>query len=81
MVDFVQLQQLMKDQLEADRAIRTVDVEGSNLETAVAEAAVLLNLPVGRIEYEIVERGFPGFLGTGKKDWKIKAYGRALTKQ
>ncbi|MDR2483845.1 MAG: FapA family protein [Treponema sp.] len=81
MVDFVQLQQLMKDQLEADRAIHTVDVEGSNLETAVAEAAVLLNLPVGRVDYEIVERGFPGFLGTGKKDWKIKAYGRALAKK
>ncbi|MDR2534702.1 MAG: FapA family protein [Treponema sp.] len=81
MVDFVQLQNLMKEQLDADRAIRTVDVEGSSLDDAVAEAAVMLNLPLGRIEYEIVERGFPGFLGTGKKVWKIKAYGRLVTKK
>jgi uncharacterized protein (DUF342 family) len=81
MVDFVQLQRVMKDQLDADRTIRTVDVGGSNLEMAVAEAAVMLNLPIGRIEYEIIERGFPGFLGTGKKDWKIKAYGRIVTKK
>jgi uncharacterized protein (DUF342 family) len=81
MVDFVQLQHLMKDQLDADRIIRTVDVGGPTLEMAVAEAAVMLNLPIGRIEYEIIERGFPGFLGTGKKDWKIKAYGRIVTKK
>jgi uncharacterized protein (DUF342 family) len=81
MVDFVQLQQLMKAQLDADRAIKTVDVDGPSLDAAVAEAAVMLNMPVSRIEYEIVERGFPGFLGTGKKEWKIKAYGKLVNKK
>ncbi|MDR0525485.1 MAG: FapA family protein [Spirochaetaceae bacterium] len=81
MVDFVQLQQLMKAQLDSDRAVKIVDVDGPNLDAAVAEAAVMLNMPVGRIEYEVVERGFPGFLGTGKKDWKIKAYGKLVNKK
>ncbi|MDR3342476.1 MAG: FapA family protein [Treponema sp.] len=74
MIDFVQLQHIMKDQLEQDRTIRTVDVAGPTLEAAIAEAATLLNLSVRRIEYEITERGFPGFLGVGKRDWKIQAY-------
>jgi uncharacterized protein (DUF342 family) len=74
MIDFVQLQERMKDQLEADRTIHTVEAAGSTLEAAVAEAATLLNLSVRRIEYEIIERGFPGFLGSGKKEWKIHAY-------
>ncbi|MDR0561296.1 MAG: FapA family protein [Spirochaetaceae bacterium] len=81
MVDFVQLQHIMKEQLDSDRSIKIVEVAGADLGAAVAEAAVMLNLPMGRIEYEILDRGFPGFLGTGKKEWKIKAYGRLVTKK
>ena len=81
MVDFVQLQEIVKGRLEEDRAIRSVETVASTLEDAVSEAATLLDIPVRRVEYEILERGFPGFLGTGKKDWKIQAYERALTKK
>ncbi|MDR2798094.1 MAG: FapA family protein [Treponema sp.] len=81
MVDFVQLQSIMKQRLTQDRAIRTVDTEGPTLEVAIAEAATLLNLPVKRIDYEITEKGFSGFLGVGKKEWKIRAYPRSVTKQ
>lgn len=77
MVDFVQLQHLMKERLEQDRTVRLVEAHGPTLEAAAAEAAVLLNLPVRRLEYEITEKGSPGFLGTGRKDWKIRAYQRA----
>jgi uncharacterized protein (DUF342 family) len=76
MIDFVKLQTLMKEQLEQDRVIRTVDTTGPTLEEALAEASTLLDLPVRRIEYEVVERGFPGFLGSGKKDWKIRVYAK-----
>ncbi|MDR0600200.1 MAG: FapA family protein [Treponema sp.] len=76
MVDFVQLQHAMKERLERDRAIHAVEAEGTTLEEAVAAAAALLNLPVRRIEYEVAVKGSPGFLGTGVKDWKIKAYER-----
>ncbi|MDR2192880.1 MAG: FapA family protein [Treponema sp.] len=76
MIDFVKLQQLMKEQLEVDRTIRIVEAEGPTLDAAIEEAGTLLDLPVRRIEYEVVERGFKGVFGTGKKDWKIKAYGK-----
>jgi uncharacterized protein (DUF342 family) len=81
MVDFVQLQQIMKESLEQDRVIRTIDAAGSTLEIAVSEAAALLNLPIRRLEYEIIDRGFPGILGKGQKNWKIRAYERVLAKK
>jgi uncharacterized protein (DUF342 family) len=74
MVDFVRLQNLVRDQLERDRAVRAVTVSASSLEEAVSQAAALLDLPVRRLEYEVTERGSAGFLGTGKKDWTINAY-------
>ena len=76
MVDFVQLQHAMKERLERDRAINIIEVEGATLEDAVAEASALLNMPMRRIEYEVVFKGSTGFLGTGAKNWKIKAYQR-----
>jgi uncharacterized protein (DUF342 family) len=76
MVDFVQLQHSMKERLERDRMIHTIETEGATLEEAVAEAATLLNLPVRRLEYEIAIRGFSGFMGSGAKNWKIRAYER-----
>ena len=81
MVDFVQLQDIVKEQLELDRAIRIVDVAGSTLEEAVSEAATLLNLPVRRLEYEVLEKGAAGFFGAGKKEWKIHAYERVFVKK
>jgi uncharacterized protein (DUF342 family) len=75
-VDFVRLQDILREQLKDDRSIKAVDASGPTLETAVTEAALLLDIPVRRLEYEITEKGSPGFLGTGKKDWKIRAYER-----
>jgi uncharacterized protein (DUF342 family) len=66
----------MKEQLDKDRTISTIEARGPTLEDAVAQAATLLNLSVRRIEYEVIERGSAGFLGTGKKDWNIRAYQR-----
>jgi len=76
MVDFVQLQQLVKVRLEQDRNNRIVTTTGATLEEAVTEASVLLELPVRKLEYEITEKGSKGFMGQGKKPWAIKAYGR-----
>jgi uncharacterized protein (DUF342 family) len=76
MVDFVQLQQVMKEQLDQDRGITAVEAQGPTLEEAVAQAAALLDLAVRRLEYEVIERGSTGFMGAGKKDWKIRAYQR-----
>jgi uncharacterized protein (DUF342 family) len=76
MVDFVQLQNIVKEQLEQDRTIKTIEVTGATLELAVSEAATLLDIPVRRLEYEVAEKGSAGILGSGKKDWKIRAYER-----
>ncbi|MDR0301465.1 MAG: FapA family protein [Treponema sp.] len=81
MIDFVQLQQIVKKHLELDRAIRSVDASGPTLEAAVNEAAALLDTSVRRLEYEILERGSSGFLGAGKKDWLIRAYEQARVKK
>jgi uncharacterized protein (DUF342 family) len=81
MVDFVQLQQILKEQLELDRTIRIVEAGGPSLEDAVSEAAILLDLPVRRLEYEVAQKGSAGFFGSGKKDWKIRAYERVSLKK
>ncbi|GHT72043.1 polymerase [Spirochaetia bacterium] len=81
MVDFAQLRLIVKEQLEQDRTIRTIEASGATLELAVSEAATLLDVPVRRLEYEIAERGFPGVFGAGKKEWKINAYARALARK
>ena len=78
MVDFIQLQDMMREQLSLDRMIRTVTVTGSTLDEAVAEASTLLNIPLRRLEYEISEKGSAGIFGTGKKDWIINAYERVI---
>jgi uncharacterized protein (DUF342 family) len=78
MVDFVRLQNIVKEQLEHDRTIKTIEAVGATLELAVSEAATLLDIPVRRLEYEIAEKGSAGFLGSGKKDWKIRAYERVF---
>jgi hypothetical protein len=76
MIDFAQLQEIVKKQLEVDRAIRSIDASGPTLEAAVNEAATLLDTSIRRLEYEILERGSSGFMGAGKKDWVIRAYER-----
>jgi len=81
MVDFVQLQTIVKDRLEKDRNINTVMASGDSLEQAVTEASVLLDVPVRKIDYEITERGASGFFGSGKKKWEIKAYERVVIKK
>jgi uncharacterized protein (DUF342 family) len=81
MIDFVQLQKIVKEHLEQDRTIRTVDASGPTLEAAVTEAAALLDTSIRRLEYEIIERGSSGFMGAGKKDWIIRAYEIAHVKK
>jgi uncharacterized protein (DUF342 family) len=81
MIDFAHLQGIIKEHLVQDRAIRTVEASGPTLETAVNEAASLLDTSIRHLEYEIIERGSSGFLGTGKKDWVIRAYERDRVKK
>jgi len=78
MIDFAQLQEITRENLERDRAVQSVEAVGATLELAVADAAALLDVPMYRVEYEVLERGFPGFWGMGRKDWRIHAYERIV---
>ncbi|MDR2150018.1 MAG: FapA family protein [Spirochaetaceae bacterium] len=80
MIDFIQLQKIIKDQLDEDRLVKTIDVAGDTLELAITEASTLLDMPVRKLEYEIVQQGSNGFFGMGKKEWKIRAYPRIVLK-
>jgi uncharacterized protein (DUF342 family) len=80
MVDFIRLQNLVKDRLEQDRNIKIVSASGDSLEHAVAEASLLLDIPVRRMDYEVTEKGTSGLLGK-KKQWTIKAYERVVIKK
>ena len=74
MIEFAQLQEVARESLERDRAVQSVEAFGPTLELAVSDASTILNVPIYKIEYEVLERGFPGFMGMGKKDWHIQAY-------
>ena len=76
MVDFVQLQEIVRERLERDRTVQIIETTGPTLETAVSDAAALLDIPVRHLEYEILEKGSAGFMGMGKKEWRIQAYER-----
>ena len=78
MVDFAQLQETLKDRLEQDRAVQSIEVTGLTLETVTADAAALLDVPIRHLEYEVMERGSPGFMGIGKKEWRIQAYEKII---
>jgi uncharacterized protein (DUF342 family) len=81
MIDFVRLQEIVKEHLERDRLIRSVEVTGPTLEAAINEAAALLDTSIRHLEYEVTERGSAGFMGAGKKDWVIRAYERVQVKK
>lgn len=64
----------MKARLEVDNALHNVDVHADTIDEALADAAVQLDTKTGNLEYEVVERGSNGFLGIGKKPWKLRIY-------
>jgi uncharacterized protein (DUF342 family) len=72
-INFNLLQQIEKQSLEKDRAINSVEAEGITLEAAIADAAILLDVSARHVDYEVIQRGFPGFIGMGKNNWRIKA--------
>src|SRR5574344_344020 len=64
----------MKQRLQNDKEIQSVDVNADTLDEALADAAVQLNTKVSNLEYEIEDKGFNGFAGLAKKPWRIRVY-------
>jgi len=69
-----QIAELMRRYLEEDGSKKSLVVEGRDVEEAIADAAVQLGVSARRIEFEIIEKGSPGFMGAGRKNWRIRAY-------
>lgn len=57
-----------------DKDIKVVEVHADTLDEALADAAVQLETRVALLDYEVVERGFEGFMGISRKPWTIKVY-------
>jgi len=74
MVTLENLREDMKKYLSQDKELHMVDVHADTVDEALADAAVQLDTKVSNLHYEIVERGSDGFMGLGKKPWKLKIY-------
>lgn len=74
MVTLEKIREDMKAHLDVDQQLHMVDVHADTIDEALADASVQLDTKLGNLQYEIVERGSDGFLGIGKKPWKLKIY-------
>lgn len=74
MISLTQLQDYMTKQLEEDRKVKSLRIEGENIEEALRQASIELGVPVKKLEYEVVEQGRKGTLGIGKKNWVLLVY-------
>ncbi len=65
---------LMRRYLDEDGARKSLVVEGRSVEEALADAAVQLGVPLKNLEFEVIEKGNPGILGAGRRNWRVRAY-------
>uniref|UniRef100_UPI0038903ADC flagellar assembly protein A n=1 Tax=Treponema sp. TaxID=166 RepID=UPI0038903ADC len=73
----INLETIRKDMaglLSKDKEIKYVEVRADTLDEALADAAVQFDTRVVNLEYEVLERGFDGFMGIAKKPWFLKIY-------
>ena len=64
----------MKKLLAVDKELHQVEVNADTIDEALADAAVQFDTKTTNLQYEVVEKGSDGFLGIGKKPWKLKIY-------
>lgn len=74
MVTLDSIRKDMAEMHERDKDIMNIEVRADSLDEALADAAVQFNTRVNNLEYEVLEKGFNGFLGVAKKPWLIRVY-------
>ena len=74
MVTLQELREYMRDRATDDRARRSVQVTAASIEEALGEASVELDLPVKKLEYEVLAKGSRGVFGMNKKDYILIVY-------
>ncbi len=73
----ISLDDIRKDMFnlhEKEKDIKSIDVRADTLDEALADAAVQFDTRVTNLEYEVIEKGFEGFMGIAKKPWYVKIY-------
>lgn len=74
MYSIERIREEMQKRLKVDADIHHVEVNASSVDDALADAAVQLDVKTSNLQYEVVEKGSDGFLGIGKKPWKLRIY-------
>ena len=74
MVTLEKIRKDMKDFLAVDNQLQFVEVMADSIGEALEDASVQLDVKTSSLQYEIVEKGSEGFMGLGKKPWKLKIY-------
>lgn len=68
------IRQDMKEQYAVDSELHNVEVNAPTIEEALNDASLQLDVKTTNLQYEVLEKGSDGFLGIGKKPWKLKIY-------
>ncbi|MBN2439827.1 MAG: FapA family protein [Spirochaetales bacterium] len=74
MITLSQLREYMIKQVEKDKEVKSKEVRGDSMEDALKTASIELDVPINRLQYEIIERGNKGVWGVGKKEWVLFVY-------
>lgn len=68
------IRETMQKLLNIDSKLTSVEVNADSVDEALADAAVQLETKSQSLEFEVLEKGSQGFLGIGKKPWKLRIY-------
>jgi len=74
MIGLNEFRERMKAEIEKTRLMKSVQVSGRNLDDALKQASLELGLPLRVIDYEVLEKGRAGFLGSKGTPWRLIAY-------
>lgn len=74
MVTLDKVRQDIRALLAVDKELRSVEVNADTIDEALADASVQLDTKIVNLQYEIIEKGSDGFLGLGKKHWRLRIY-------
>lgn len=73
-MDLNEFKDQIRTMLDRDLSVSEVRATGNTLKEALRVAAGELDLPVKKIQFDIVQKGRKGFLGAGRREWVIIAY-------
>lgn len=73
-MNFAELQDLMRKQAADDKKNKNVSISADSLQEGLQKASIELGAPINKLEYEVIQKGNPGFLGMGKLPWLLMVY-------